>query len=328
MTRTSPFIWLSGIFMAVVLLAGLHAPLAAATADPGQGRGRFVFSGWDGPPLPVWYQLPEAVTPATRVVIVMHGVNRDADRYRDEWSGLALANEFIVIVPEFGIADFPGSAGYNTGYFAEPDGTPRPRRLWSFAAIEPLFDEVRRRTGTNVAGYTLYGHSAGAQFVHRFVMFMPDARIDQAMTANAGWYTMPDPATPFPYGTKAAPITQDVLARALGKPLTVLLGTADTDTADPDLRKTDEANRQGPHRLARGQRFFAEGRDLADRLGTPFGWRIAFVPGVGHSNALMAAAAAKIVRSSPSHPDVSRETRSRTPAIAGLTGVWQGAGHD
>jgi poly(3-hydroxybutyrate) depolymerase len=297
MTYASTCAWWRRLAMTLAFLMGLHVPLAAAGAGLDAGLGRFVFSGWDGPPLPVWFQLPETVSSATPVVIVMHGVNRDASRYRDEWSGLARAKGFIVIVPEFGNADFPGSLGYNTGFFADADGAPRPRRLWSFAAIEPLFDEVRRRFQTKVDRYTLYGHSAGAQFVHRFVMFMPEARIDQAITANAGWYTMPDPAIAFPYGTKDAPISQAVLASALAKPLTVLLGTADTDTADPDLRKTDAANRQGPHRYARGQRFYAQGRDLAERMGTPFGWRIEFVPGVGHTNALMAKAAARRVAS-------------------------------
>ncbi len=287
--------------MALALLAGLAMPMATTAAEPAAepasdlARGRFVFSGWEGPPLPVWYQLPQQVTPDTPVVVVMHGVNRDADRYRDEWAELALAYRMIVIVPEFSRADFPGSNGYNTGFFAEADGTPRPRSLWSFAAIEPLFDAVRRRFGTTAARYTLYGHSAGAQFVHRFVMFMPEARIEQAITANAGWYTMPDPAAEFPYGIKGAPITDHTLEAALGKPLMVLLGTADTDTSDPDLRTTPEANRQGPHRYARGQSFYAQGRELADRWGTPFGWRIEFVPGVGHTNALMAKAAAKIM---------------------------------
>ncbi len=298
MRHAPPFARLLRTLMALTLLAGLAMPIAAtAAAEPAAdtGRGRFVFSGWEGPPLPVWYQLPEQVAANTPVLVVMHGVNRDADRYRDEWAQLALAYRLIVIVPEFGRADFPGSNGYNTGFFAEADGTLRPRSLWSFAAIEPLFDEVRRRFGTDVQRYTLYGHSAGAQFVHRYVMFIPEARIEQAITANAGWYTMPDPAVAFPYGTKGAPITDETLAAALGKPLTVLLGTADTDTADPDLRTTAEANRQGPHRYARGQSFHAKARALADRLGTPFGWRIEFVPGVGHTNGLMAKAAVKLM---------------------------------
>ena len=64
---------------------------------------------------------------------------------------------------------------------------------------------------------------------------------------------------------------------------------------DADLRTTAEANRQGPHRLARGQSFHAEGQALAGRVATPLGWRVEFVPGVGHKNGLMAQAAAKLI---------------------------------
>lgn len=278
----------------IALLIG-HAAASAAPAPAEEARGRFVFSGWDGPPLPVWYQLPERVTAGTPVVVVMHGVRRDADRYRDEWAGLAAAYGFIVIVPEFSQADFPRSAGYNSGYFAEADGTPRPRGQWAFAAIEPLFDEVRRRFGTAAPRYTLYGHSAGAQFVHRYVMFMPEGRIGQAIAANAGWYTMPDPATAFPYGLAGAPVAPEALAAALARPLTIMLGTQDNDPAASDLRTTPEANRQGPHRFARGQSFFAAARAQTERTGARLGWRMEFVPGVGHSNRLMAEAAARLI---------------------------------
>lgn len=283
------------ILIAALLLAALMTGCAPETETRQETRGRFVFAGWDGPPLPVWYQLPDTVTPTTPVVVVMHGVNRDADRYRDEWAGLARDKGFIVIVPKFSKADFPGSRGYNTGYFEDKDGTPRPRNLWSYAAIEPLFDEARRRFGTQVPRYTIYGHSAGAQFVHRYVILMPEARIEQAIAANAGWYMMPDLAADFPYGTKGAPVSAEGLKAALAKPLTLLLGTADTDTAHPNLRTTPEANRQGPHRYARGLAFHDEGRALAAQWGAAYGWRVEPVPGVGHSNGLMAQAAATMI---------------------------------
>ncbi|WP_066532755.1 alpha/beta hydrolase [Erythrobacter sp. CCH5-A1] len=280
-------------FLALLAAMMFAAPAVAAGAT-GQA-GRFVFSGWDGPPLPVFYQLPETVTPDTRVVFIMHGVNRDADRYRDEWAAHARRLGFIVIAPQFAAADFPGSLGYNTGYFTEEDGTARPRSRWSFAAIEPLFDDVRQRFGTRVERYAIYGHSAGAQFVHRYVLFMPEARIDRAIAANAGWYTMPDSGTAFPYGLGATPIGAEGLAAALGKPLMVLLGTADTDRADPDLRKTPEADAQGPHRYARGQAFFARGEAAAAAAGVPFAWQLERVPGIAHSNAGMAEAAAALI---------------------------------
>lgn len=284
-------------FLALVAVMSLGAPAVPATAaEPAAGQaGRFVFSGWDGPPLPVFYQLPDRVTADTRIVFVMHGVNRDADRYRDEWAAHAKRFGFIAVVPQFGAADFPGSLGYNTGYFSEADGTPRSRSRWSFAAIEPLFDDVRQRFGTQVERYSIYGHSAGAQFVHRYVLFMPEARIEQAIAANAGWYTMADRDIAFPYGLGATPIGAEGLEAALGKPLTVLLGTADTDRADPDLRKTPEADAQGPHRYARGEAFFARGEAAAAASGVPFAWRLQHVPGIAHSNAGMAEAAAALI---------------------------------
>ena len=287
------------ILAAVLVLFGVPAALFFAQPDPATQQasqaGRFVFSGWDGPDLPVYYVLPDTVTSETPVVFVMHGVNRDADRYRDEWTDLARKHGFIAVVPQFGKKDFPGSRGYNTGYFSERDGTVRARSQWSFAAIEPLFDDVRKRFGTAVPAYAIYGHSAGAQFVHRFVLFMPEARISRAVAANAGWYTMPDPAIQFPYGLGGAPVDEASLRAALGKPVTVLLGTADVDRSDPDLRKTPEADAQGPHRFARGQRFFSEAQAAATQRAVPFAWNLITVPGVGHSNGRMASAAAAVL---------------------------------
>lgn len=290
--------WWLAVGAALLLITGTTLWFAAPDDAPlveAPSAARFTFTGWDGPDLPVYYQLPDQVTPDTPVVFVMHGVKRDADRYRDEWADLARQHGFIVIVPEFGQTDFPGSRGYNTGYFTAEDGTPRPRAQWSFAAIEPLFDEVRQRFGTRAARYTIYGHSAGAQFVHRYVMFMPEARIDQAIAANAGWYTMPDPAMAFPYGLEATPVDTGALRAALGKPMMVMLGTADTDLNDPNLRKTPEANAQGLHRFARGQEFFAQGQSRAEALGAPFGWRLVTVPDVGHKNGEMAKVAAQAI---------------------------------
>ena len=53
------------------------------------------------------------------------------------------------------------------------------------AAIEPLFDHARARFGMEADAYSIYGHSAGAQFVHRFLFHVPDARVARAVAANA-----------------------------------------------------------------------------------------------------------------------------------------------
>jgi poly(3-hydroxybutyrate) depolymerase len=256
------------------------------------GDGTFTFDGWAGPPIRVWYHRPDAVTAETPVLFVMHGVNRDADRYRDQWSAQAAQYGVVLVVPEFDNAQFPRAAAYNLGNVFDDAGKAVPRDKWSFAAIEPLFDRVRELTGTRVQAYDLYGHSAGAQFVHRYLMYLPEARVHRAVSANAGWYTMPAAGSAYPYGLQGSGVTDTGLRQALQRPMAIMLGTSDTDTRHPNLRRTPEAMAQGPHRFARGESYFAAGRRAASDQGVPFGWTLQRVEGVVHDNAGMAPPAA------------------------------------
>ena len=233
------------------------------------------------------------------VVFVLHGVRRNAEEYREQWYDLAEAHRFLLVVPEFSDANFPEAEGYNYGNVYGPDGNMQPRSVWAFEAIEPIFDEIRRRYGMTAEGYALYGHSAGAQFVHRFLFHVPEARVTRAVAANAGWYTMPDPEIAFPYGLQGSAVGPDRLRQALQSPLTVLLGEEDIDPEHPSLRRSPEALAQGPHRYARGQAFYAAGRAQAQRLGVPFGWRLATVPGADHDNRKMAPAAVPYLLGGP-----------------------------
>lgn len=274
------------------LMETLLEPPAAADVVLPAGDGSFVFDGWAGPPLRVWYHRPEAVGVDTPVLFVLHGVKRDADRYRDQWSALARRLGFVLIVPEFDAARFPGADAYNLGNLMDDAGRVVPPEQRTFTVLEPLFDRVRALTGTRVEGYDLYGHSAGAQFVHRYLLFTRHTRVARAVVANAGWYTMPVDSVDFPYGLAGTDIAASALREALERPVAVLLGTGDTDTQHSSLRRTPEAMAQGPHRLARGEAFFAAGRRAARRAGLAFGWQLVLVDGAVHDNAMMAARAA------------------------------------
>jgi poly(3-hydroxybutyrate) depolymerase len=262
----------------------------AASLPPGDGT--FLFDGWPGPAIRVWYRGPEEVRPDTPVLFVMHGVKRDADRYRDQWSALAERYGVVLVVPEFDEEHFPRAAAYNLGNVFDDAGKPVPRETWSFSAIEPLFDRVRALTGTRVEAYDLYGHSAGAQFVHRYLMYVSQARIHRAVSANAGWYTMPAAGPAYPYGLRGSGVTDAGLKQALQRPLAIMLGTSDIDRNHPNLRRTPEAMEQGPHRLARGMSYYVAGRRVAREEGVPFGWVLQRVEGVVHDNGGMAPHAA------------------------------------
>jgi hypothetical protein len=260
------------------------------------GNGSFEFDKWAGPALKTWTYVPKQMTPETPIVFVMHGVNRDGARYRDDWAGHAERGGFILVVPTFSKKQFPGAAGYNLGNIKTwKGGAPVPRAQWALSAIEPIFDRVKTMTGNVSTSYAMYGHSAGAQFVHRFVYFTPDARLSRAVAANAGWYAMPDFDIAYPYGLAGAGLSKANLRRALSAGLVVLLGAEDTDPSHRHLRRTEGANAQGPHRFARGQSFFNAGRDRAAQIKTTFGWTLQYAAGIGHKNKVMARFAAPLL---------------------------------
>ena len=126
-------------------------------------------------------------------------------------------------------------------------------------------------------------------------MLTHEARYRVAVSANAGSYAFPDPEIDYPFGLRGAPVDEDGLKAALQRPLTILLGTADTDPSHASLPRGARADRQGEHRLARGEAFVRAARAQADRLGVPFGWRVVHVPGIAHENGGMALGAAPIL---------------------------------
>jgi poly(3-hydroxybutyrate) depolymerase len=239
------------------------------------------------PNVPVWYLRPPGISSAAPVVFVMHGVGRDADRYLAEWAPLAVQHGFVVVVPEFTKEAFPGADAYNLGATQGADGRLKPKEAWSYAVIESAFDAVRAREKLVAPSYLLYGHSAGAQFVHRFVMLGAGRRMKLAVAANAGWYAFPDLQIDWPYGLSRAP-GEPAVAAVLSAPLTVLIGDADTDPNSSSLRHTPEADAQGRHRFERGQAYYRAAQKTSAAFGVPLAWSCAIAPGLGHDNGVAA----------------------------------------
>lgn len=231
---------------------------------------------------------PGRFSPAMPVCMVMHGVTRNAATYLESWVGLAERYEFILIVPEFPRMGWPTSREYNFGNVRTRDGNDLPRESWTFSAVETVFDAVRARFGLIAETYAIYGHSAGAQFVHRFILHTGGPRVARAVAANAGWYLVPDRRIAYPYGIADLPIDCRTLEAAFATPMTVLLGERDNDPDSPDLRMTRKARSQGMHRLARGQHFIEAATSIALNTELPFAWRMKTVPQVGHSDRAMA----------------------------------------
>ncbi len=272
---------------------GSAAPADARLSDGSGSFGfPFVSAGTSGH-IKVWYHRPATADADAPIVFVMHGTGRNGEGYRKAWIPLADARRFVLLVPEFSRAQYGGN--YNLERLTQRDGTRVPPEQWPYAAIENIFDAVRAANGFTARTYDIYGHSAGAQFVHRLAFLLPDARYRVAVVANAGWYTMPEGDVDWPYGLRGTAVSAPQLTGVFSRRIIVLLGDRDVDPLDPDLRRTPEALAQGEHRFSRGHAFFDRAKRAAAQRNAPFAWALRVAPGVAHSNGGMAPHAAPFV---------------------------------
>lgn len=289
-------------FAAAALFAlNLFAVSCASAAEPlAPGKGDFAYVDQgigNDKPIKVWYYKPSGLDSNAKLMFVMHGVDRNGEKYRDSWILHADKHRFLVVVPEFQERYFR-TKEYQFGNVADTH-----RERWSFQAIEHLFDDIRARESLVTETYMLFGHSAGAQFVHRMMIFMPSVRAEIAFACNAGSYTMPIyPGlfdAPFPMSLDRRLVDETSLAQVFSRRLVVMLGEDDTDESGPHVPKSASAVAEGANRFERGQKFFATAQAKSSAMNVPLKWELVTVPGVGHSGGRMAAAAVKYLFSFP-----------------------------
>jgi hypothetical protein len=286
-------------FLTAALLgfAGLFYSLAAFAGLLVSGeRGDFVFNGdaqFADKPVVVYYYKPKTVTADTRVVFAIHGVDRSGKRARDNWLPFSEKYGLIVLAPEFDDMHYPP-------HLFQLGGMEKDKASWTFPIIEKIFDKVRNEENLSTNSYILFGHSAGGQFAHRFVMMMDNPRVSVAIAANAGNYTMPVYPTSifdhrFPWALDESVLDTAHLKAAFGRKLIVLLGENDIQTEASNTIMARESLAQGRTRLERGKSFYAKAKDQAEKMHTPFEWKLVTVPGVGHNSKEMSKAAAKML---------------------------------
>ena len=279
-------------FLIAALLYISCAAASAATSIP-PGKWSFVFKDAKGradAPIRVYTYRPRKCDEKCPIQFVMAGVKRNASTYRDYWEVIADNYNLIIVAPEFSQRDWPRAAGYNLGDVERQ----ADREKWAFSAIEHLFDEVRE----GQADYRIFGHSAGAQFIQRMMLFRPDHRAAVAVAANPGWYTMPEwrkdrKVEPFPYSLVGAKVGEAELRKALERRFVLMAGEKDDDPDDENLDKSDGAGKQGASRVERAENFFKAATSAAGELGVKLAWEFVEVPDTAHDGAAMSKYAAE-----------------------------------
>lgn len=266
------------VLIAAIIAHGISLSAATAMEPLPEGKSKIVLTV-RGTTLNVFTYRAASYSDGP-LLVVMHGVSRNADSYRDHAIPVADQLHALVIAPHFTKERFP-TGTYQRGGIVK-DGKVLPREDWTFQYVHDLIALVRQREGRADMPCYLLGHSAGGQILHRLAAFMPgDAR--RIVAANPGSLTFPTREQKYPYGFGGLPpeLGSDQQIKAyLAAPLTLYLGTADVLTKNLDV--TPEAMLQGKTRFERGHACFDMAKALAKKNGWPFNWRLVEAPDQSH----------------------------------------------
>lgn len=221
------------------------------------------------------------------LILVFHGILRNAQEYRDHAVGMGDRFEAIIAAPKFDDTRFP-KRRYQQAGIVDESGEAIPADQRTGAYIPKIVAEIRRRETRPEMKYYLIGHSAGGQFLARTSAFVSTGAT-RIVAANPGTHLFPVKDAEYPLGFAKLPdtlMTDEQLQHYLSQPLTLYLGSADTER-DEYLDVTPESDHQGKTRWERGRNVFAAAKTLAEEKGWKFGWRLIVAEGVEHDHEKM-----------------------------------------
>lgn len=277
---------------AIVFILSLNFASAAEVLHKGEGIYQFEEpTGKTADPINIHYYRPKNWKNGDKIFVAFHGSERKPQFFINGLKKVAEQKNFLLICPEFSNKKYP-KEDYHHGYIFEKNKI-RPKNEWLFNVTNRIIDDAKKRTGATKSKIIFFGHSAGSQFVSRYVFLADKIEADRIIAANAGIYTPPDESVNYPHGLKNSPITEKDMKRAYKQDLIILLGEKDIIRNVKDFPKGPVIDKLGLTRLERGKNFFALSKKKAEELGTKFNWRLSTVPNVGHSGITMAKVALK-----------------------------------
>ncbi len=287
--RRFGFLWIT-----LFLFWGCEEPAASGGLPlntkeiSGSGFLKFpINSDSNAPKMKVFYHIPKNAHTQSPILFVFHGNGRDAENCRNLLLKEAETRNLIIICPEFSTSLFPGSNAYQLGGMFDNGENAKKEELrdpskWTFALVEKIFDKFTGSLESALKYYDMFGHSAGAQFVHRYFSFVPNSRMKKAVSAASGWYTLPRTDIDFPYGLGQTGLIESNLEDIFAKNILISVGSLDTDPNSSALRHDTESDAQGINRVERAEYYFNECQKQASTNGFPLSWKFKKNAGVEH----------------------------------------------
>lgn len=239
---------------------------------------------------------PTIVSDKTEILALIHGTPAKEESAEDtahyyivNWLDFAKEHGYILIAPAFNQEDFSSREGdHASGGYRGLFG----RNIQADAWLLRLVKAHQIAFGIPARPFYLYGHSAGGQFVGRFLVTHPD-QVKQAVITSAATYPQPNPDIAWPFGmgelntdiewdantinhVDIVPDKQKWLAAAQ-IPLTVIVGLNDT------AELPAYPGQKGNNRFGIGQNWVLDMQKFAEENGLESRIKFEMIPGKGHS---------------------------------------------
>ncbi|MBO4571065.1 MAG: hypothetical protein J5699_03980 [Bacteroidales bacterium] len=246
-------------------------------------------------PITLYYYIPtQGDVRKMKVLFSFHGAERSGLNPIICWQEFAERDGFVVLSPQF-IRSLYDENQYQFGnvFKTRECKELNPEDQWIYSVVEPMFDFFKKETGNRSRKYDIQGHSAGGQFVHRFLIAKPDARVRKAVASNPGhWTWISDDgnvngytdSTIWPYTVKGTPFDDARHKKAYFKRrMVVHNGVCDTLTAGEYIATDPQALAEGEYRYKRGLNYYKAMKEYAAGKGYRFRWKSVQIEGIGHA---------------------------------------------
>ena len=252
------------------------------------------FAVWNNSDVELFYALPEEINNQTQVLFIIHGGARDSEKYLDIWKKFTEHKNIILVAPEFKRADYEDYEYLNISDDYGVLNKNLNEHLHNSLSI--FFSFFKSKYNLEIDTYKLYGHSGGAQFAHRLLLFSDYDNVSSAVIAGAGSYTFLNNEN-YPYGLKESNHLSDKkIKRYLSQRVTFLIGNQDIKKFESSKKNNIQGKAmQGNNRFEVGINYFNNLITVSERQKIPLRWKFQIAKGVAHDNEKMSLLASEIL---------------------------------
>ena len=239
--------------------------------------------------------IPRSADRTSEVLVLIHGTpGRDetaidcAEKFLTDFISTAKDKKVILLAPVFDTKNFGGHKGPGGGYRGLFG-----REISADKFVIEILSKYKRYLKPNDKIY-VYGHSAGGQFISRFIVMHSD-RIAAAVISAAGTYAFPNPNIKWPDGmarlqrefewdgdkrTQKIDVSPnpDGWVKSATLPITVIVGKLD-DTKVPETE-----GQLGESMVERASLWVQSMNELAEEHGQTGTVNLVLVDEVGHTS--------------------------------------------